>query len=128
MTNVRQTHQTRVGDGKILQQMLYTIIVLIPKRNSGDFWGMRLLEVLWKVIERVLDERISAIPLHDTLHSFQAKRVCGTGIIKAKLAQKLAYLKRVPTYSIFLDLHKAYAVWTATTQLRFFERPGLKSR
>ena len=51
--------------GEILQQMLWTIIVLIPKGNTGDFRGIGLLEVIWKVIERVLDERLSSIPTHD---------------------------------------------------------------
>ena len=88
--------------------MLWTIIVLIPKGNSGDFRGIGLLEVIWKVIERVLDERLSTIPTHDALHGFRAKRGCGTGIMEAKLAEQLAFLERVPGYGIFLDLHKAY--------------------
>ena len=88
--------------------MLWTIIVLVPKGNTGDFRGIGLLDVIWKVIERVLDERLSKIPLHDTLHGFRAKRGCGTGIMEAKLAQQLAFIERVPLYGIFVDLRKAY--------------------
>jgi hypothetical protein len=94
--------------GDIPQQMLATIVVLIPKGNSGDYRGIGLLEVLWKVIERVLDERISTIPLHDALHGFRAKRGCSTGIMEAKLSQQLAFLECTPAWGIFLDLHKAY--------------------
>ena len=38
--------------------MLRTIIVLIPKGFSGDFRGIGLLEVIWKLIERILDEKL----------------------------------------------------------------------
>ena len=63
---------------------------------------------MWKVIERILDGRLSQIELHDCLHGFRAGRGCGTGIMEAKLAQQLAFVERVPLYGIFIDLHKAY--------------------
>ena len=34
--------------GEIPRQMLWMIVVLIPKGNSGDFRGIGLLEVLWR--------------------------------------------------------------------------------
>ena len=73
--------------------MLLTTVVLIPKGNSGDYRGIGLLEVIWKLIKRVLDERMLEIEVHDCLHGFRAKRDCGTGIMKAKLAQQLAFIK-----------------------------------
>ena len=73
--------------GEIPRQMLWTIVVLIPKGNSGEFRGIGLLEVLWKIIEKVLDARLSSIELHDCLHGFRAGRGCGTGIMEAKLVQ-----------------------------------------
>ena len=76
--------------GSIPRQMLLTIVVLIPKGNSGEFRGIGLLEVIWKLLERVLDERLSEIKLHDFLHGFRAKRGCGTGIMEATLLQQLA--------------------------------------
>ena len=60
--------------GEIPRQMLLTIVVLIPKGNSGDYRGIGLLKVIWKVIERVMDKRMSGIESHDTLHGFRAKR------------------------------------------------------
>ena len=73
--------------GEIPRQMLWIIVVLIPKGNSGDFRGIGLLEVLWKVLEKVLDALLSTIELHDALHGFRAGRGCGTGIMEAKLVQ-----------------------------------------
>ena len=88
--------------------MLITIVVLIPKGNSGDFRGIGLLEVIWKVLERVMDARLKCVPLHDALHGFRPGRSCGTGIMEVKLAQQLASLEQSPFFRIFLDLKKAY--------------------
>ena len=66
------------------------------------------MEVLWKIIEKVLDARLSSIELHDCLHGSRAGRGCGTGIMEAKLVQQLAFVKQCPLYGIFIDLRKAY--------------------
>ena len=79
--------------GEIPQRMLLTIVVLIPKGNSGDFRGIGLLEVIWKVIEQVVDARLKCVPLHDALHGFRPGRSCGTGIMEVKLTQQLASLE-----------------------------------
>ena len=94
--------------GEIPCQMLLTIVVLIPKGNSGDYRGIGLLEVIWKLIKWVLDERMSEIEVHDSLHGFSAKPGCDTGIIEAKLTQQLAFVEQCPLYGIFINLRKAY--------------------
>jgi hypothetical protein len=58
--------------GDIPRQTLLTIVVLVPNGNTREYCGIGLLKVLWKVIERVLDERMSAIEVHDALHGFRA--------------------------------------------------------
>ena len=78
--------------GIIPRQMLWSIVVLIPK-GGGDYRGIRLLEPIWKVLERIMDRRLDAIKLHDCLHGCHAHRGTGTGVIEAKLAQQLSYLK-----------------------------------
>ena len=82
--------------GEIPRQMLRTVIVLIPKGTSGDFRGIGLLEVIWKLIERVLDKIFSKIKLHTYLHGFRAKQGCGTCIMETTLVQQLAYRKQAP--------------------------------
>ena len=67
-----------------------------------------MLEVVWKVIERVIDARLKCVPLHDALHGFRPGRSCRTGIMEVKLAQQLASLEQSPFFGIFLDLKKAY--------------------
>jgi hypothetical protein len=93
--------------GIIPRQMLWSIVVLIPK-GRGDYRGIGLLEPIWKVLKRIMDRRLDAIELHDCLHGCRAHRGTGTGVIKAKLAQQLLYLELKPFYGVFLDLKKAF--------------------
>ena len=111
--------------GNIPRQMLLTMVVLTPKGNSGEFRGIGLLEVIWKLLERVLDERLSEIELHDFLHGFRAKRGCGTGIMEATLLQQLAAREQVPLYGIFLDLRKAFDAMDRGRCLQILEDAGV---
>ena len=81
--------------GEIPPQLLWVIIVLIPK-GGGDYWGIGLLEPMWKVCERIMDLRLNAYKLHDTLHDCRNQRRTGTAGIEVKLAQQLAHLEQVP--------------------------------
>ncbi len=93
--------------GTILCQLLWIIVVLIPK-GGGDYRGIGLLEPVWKCIEQVIDHQLDAIDLHDSLHGCCYNRGTGTAIIKAKLAQQLSYLELQPFYGVFLNLRKAF--------------------
>jgi hypothetical protein len=53
--------------GAISQQMCWVITVLILK-GAGEYCGIRLLELIWKVLKKVMDLRLEAIVLHDSLH------------------------------------------------------------
>ena len=90
--------------------MLLTVVVLIPKGNSGDFRGIGLLEVMWKVMERIEDARLKCVLLHDALHGFRPGRSCGTGIMEVKLAQQLASLEQSPFFGIFSPQKAYYAI------------------
>ena len=100
-----QLAQAAWAHGTIPCQLLWIIVVLIPK-GGGDYHGIGLLEPVWKCIERVIDHRLEAIDLHDSLHGCCNNRGTGTAIIKAKLAQQLSYLELKPFYGVFLDLRK----------------------
>ncbi len=93
--------------GEIPQQLTWVIVVLLPK-GGGDSKGIGLLEPLWKVVERIMDRRLNALPLHEVLHG--CRNGCGTGmvILEAKLAQQCAHLEQEPFYGVFLDLKKAF--------------------
>ena len=93
--------------GEIPPQLLWVIIVLIPK-GGGDYQGIGLLEPMWKVCKRVMDLHLIVFELHDLLHGCCNTRGTGTAGIEAKLAQQLAHLEQVPFYRVFLDLKTAF--------------------
>ena len=65
------------------------MLVLIPKGNA-DTWGVGLLEIVWKVVEVVIDTYIKiVVNFHDVLHGFFTGRGSGTSIMEIKLAQEL---------------------------------------
>ncbi len=93
--------------GKILQQLTWVNVVLLPK-GGGDYHGISLLEPLWKVVERIMDRQLNALPLHEALHGCRNGCSTGMAILEAKLAQQLAHLNQEPFYGVFLDLKKAF--------------------
>jgi hypothetical protein len=102
-----QLMQAAWAHGTIPHQLLWIIVVLIPK-GGGDYRGIGQLEPVWKCTKRVIDHRLEAINLHDSLLGCRNNRRTGTAIIEAKLAQQLSYLELKPFYGIFLDLQKAF--------------------
>ena len=83
-------------------------MVLIPK-GKGDYRGIVLMEVVWKVVAAILNFRLAAsITYHDFLHGFRLGSGTGTATFKSKLIQQLAALREEVLYIIYMELHKAY--------------------
>jgi hypothetical protein len=93
--------------GKIPQQLTWVIVVLLPK-GGGDYRGIGLLDLLWKMVECIMDRQLNALPLHEAMHGCWNGRGTGATILEAKLAQQLAHLEQEPLYGVFLDLKKAF--------------------
>ena len=88
--------------------------------------GIGLLEVVWKLIEAIIDTRVrSKVTLHDCLHGFTARRGTGTAIIEAKLQQELAGIRKQPLFQVYLDLKKAYDTIDRPRLLQTFEEYGM---
>ena len=69
-----------------------------------------MLELLWKLIEVIIDTKMQRLKYYDCLHGFLAGHGTGTRTLQVKLAQLLAYLEQVTLYDIFVNLRKAYDV------------------
>jgi hypothetical protein len=108
-------------------QLLWLMIMLIPK-GGGDYWGIGLLEPMWKVCKRVMDLCLNVFDLHDLLHSCRNKRGTGTAGIEAKLAQQLAHLEQEPSYRVLLDLKNAFNLMNQERCLLILEGYGVRSR
>ena len=88
--------------------MSWSTVVLLPKGN-GDYRGIGLLELSWKVIELIINRRIACkVTFHDALHGFRASRGTGTAYIEAKLLQQLSKMVQTTLHFIYFDLRKAY--------------------
>ena len=67
--------------------MSWSTVVLLPKSN-GDYRGISLLEISWKVIESIVNWRIAdKMTFHNALNGFRSRRGTGTACIEAKLLQ-----------------------------------------
>ncbi len=60
------------------------------------------------MLEKVMDLRLEAIVLHNSLHGCLALQGTGTGIIEAKLAQQLAHLEQTPSFGVLINLRKVF--------------------
>ena len=59
-------------NGSISTELGWKVLVLIPKVNT-DNRGIGLAEVVWKVVEAVIDTCIkTVVKFHDVLHGFRA--------------------------------------------------------
>ena len=102
-------------------------MVMIPK-GKGEFRGIGLVEVVWKLLTLILHRRLAAIKLHDVLHGFRDGRGTGTATLEAKLIQQLAEMREEVLYVIFLDLTKAYDALDRSRTLEILKGYGVGDR
>ena len=101
--------QSAFATGDMPQDLLYGILVLIPKSTPGQFRGIALLEIMYKLISAICNSRIMThIRFDDAIHGFRPGRGTGTAIMEAKLLMQLHCREDEPLFMIFLDLKKAY--------------------
>ena len=85
--------QTAFREGKLAEEATWQTVVLIPK-GKGEFRGIGLVEVTWKVVAVILHRRLTTgIQLHGALHRFREGRGTGTASLEAKLLQQLAAMR-----------------------------------
>ena len=99
---------TAFADGELPKALSLSTLVIIPK-PAGGVRGIGLLELIWKLIERIISNRLAAgIQFHDALHGFRKGRGCGTAILECRLEQECSLYNGETLFQVFLDLTKAY--------------------
>ena len=72
--------------------LAWTTMVIITK-VAGDYKGTGLVEVIWKVLELIKNNRLwLSIILHDALHGFRQGRGAGTATMEENMSQQLAVI------------------------------------
>ena len=122
---VMELVQTAFWEGELAEEATWQAVVLIPK-GKGDYRGIGLVEVMWKVVAVILNCRFtSSITFNDVLHGFRAGRGTGTATLEAKLLQQLAAMREEVLYVIFLHLTKAYDTLDRSSCLDILEGYGV---
>jgi len=112
--------------GEIPSAFCNGILVLIPKTAQGEYRGIALLEIVYKLVSAIINRRLAdAIQFHDAIHGFRAGRGTGTAIIEVKLLMQLAKRSSKPLYMVFLDLKKAYDTLDRGRTLEILEGYGV---
>jgi Reverse transcriptase (RNA-dependent DNA polymerase) len=104
------------------------ILVLIPKNEPNQFRGIALLDVIYKLISRIISVRINdSILYHDAIHGFRRERGTTTAISELKLYMRATTMnkKAKPRFIIFLDLKKAYDTLDRTRTLEILKSYGV---
>ena len=117
--------QTAFREGGLAEEATWQAVVLIPK-GKGDYRGIGLVEVMWKVMAVILNRCLTSfITFHYVLHGFRAGRGTGTATLEAKLLQQLAAMREEVLYLIFLDPTKAYDALDRSRCLGILEGYGV---
>jgi hypothetical protein len=92
---------------EIPKELTWQYLALLPKADGG-VRGIGLLEIVWKLVEAIIDNRISSSV--QMIHRFRAGRGTGTAIIEVKLQQELASILHllVPIFQVFVDLARDF--------------------
>ena len=65
------------------------ILVLIPKSQQNQFRGIALLDVMYKLVSKIIHTWINnTISYHDAVHGFRRHRGTTTAISELKLAMR----------------------------------------
>ena len=127
-TRVVDLLQAAFREGKLAEEATWQAMVLITK-GEKDFRGIGHVEVMWKVVAEILNNRLTAsITYHDFIRGFRAGRRTGTVNLEAKQLQQLAALREEVLYVIFLDLHKVYDALDRSRCLEILEGYGVGPR
>ena len=75
------------------EEYMWQAVVLIPK-GGGDYRGIGLVEVVWKVVTLILNSQFTtSTTLHNVLHGLREGRGTGITSLEAKLIHKLTSMR-----------------------------------
>ena len=95
-------------NGNLPKKLSWNIFVLLPKVNMNTR-GISLLEVLWKVVEAIINSRVNtAVQFHDILHGFCVRKGTGMNIMELKTAYDMGNIYGDLLFTAFLELKNTW--------------------
>ena len=81
-----------------------------------------MLEVLWKVVEAIIDTRIkTVVTFHETLNGFRASRGMFMAMVEINMMQELESINHDLLLLVSLDLQKEYDILECSRLLHTLE-------
>lgn len=116
-------------DGYIPSEFSKGLFVLIHNPGYQGFWGVALLETVYKIISTIIYSRLMASKqFHKKIHGFCTKRVTGVAIMNVKLMMQIAKRNLDPLFAIPLDIKKAYNTLDRDWTMKVFKDYGAGER
>jgi len=110
------------------QELHCCVQVMIPIPDGGSR-GIGLLETVLKVLEHIINSRVSAkVKFHDCLHGFRAAQGTDTAQIESKLFQQLAGTDQETLFKACLDWAKAFATFHKERAFKKLHEHGFPTR
>ena len=79
--------QLNFQEGIISAELIWTTMILLPK-GKGEYRGISLVEVIWKMISTIINIRLRMfILIHDSLHGSRQGRRADMVTVEDKLSQ-----------------------------------------
>ena len=102
--------------GTLVEECAWKMVILITK-GSREFWEIGLMEVLWKMVTGILNQRFAMyIGFHGNLHGFREDWGTGTNSIESKLLQHIAAMREAFLYEIYWTPRRRTSNWTGTSE------------
>ena len=93
-------HSTFI-EGCIPVECTWQTVFHIPKGDEGIL-GIRVVEVIWKAVSRVVNLRIGVVVnFHDIMHRLSSGRGTGIASLEFKMLQKLTTMRYESLYHLF---------------------------
>ena len=93
--------------GELELDFTWNNVILLPK-GGGEYCGIGLVGVIWKVIFTIIDQRlVESIVFHNVLHMFIVWKETRTATLRAKIFQEITGMQKEVLYEIFVYIYKA---------------------
>ena len=99
--NVVTLVQAEFRVGYLGGECSWNMVVMIPKKDGKELQGIRLVYVLWKATNGIINRRLTAeITYHHIIHGFCTGCGTGTAILEANILHQMTSMREAVLHTI----------------------------